>query len=460
MKNKSDLLNLARNDDESRILNEMIDSMEFVLKTAQPNEFLSSSVLITDELFEIHEKSFDFSSYDRFCLLSFGKASQTMTEWVLEHFPVSFSRIIIVSPEECNENLSSRKNLISFKAGHPIPNLQSVKAAETALSVLSELSPEDLCIVLISGGGSSLLDAPDNDLPFSDYVELIENLLLTGASIHEINTLRKHYSSVKGGKLAINSKASFVSLIISDVIGNDPSFVASGPTVPDITTWKDCNEIIKKYNMENIISEAAFTILENGLQEKLPDTPSDASLFSHIHNFVIGNNILVLDNLKKRLSDNYCVKLLDYKIYGEAKVKGKELASIASSILNEKKISNSSPFCFLLFGGETTVKIDDFSGLGGRNQELALSFALSNKAKLPIYLVSFGTDGIDGNSQAAGAIVGPFTIKSENHKQIAIQALSSHDSNSFFKENGGEIITGYTGTNIMDISIICVKTNL
>ncbi len=458
VKNRLDLLNLARDDDELRILEILLDSIDYMIESSQPNKFLSSSISITDETMEVEGKKFEFSTYKNFYLLSFGKASQTMAEWFLDNSPVSFSRIILVSPEDCRDNLSSQQTLSFFKAGHPIPNMKSVEAAESVLSLFESMTEQDLCIILISGGGSSLLEAPDFGITLSQYSELILQLLHSGASIHEINTIRKHLSKVKGGKLATKTKANIVSLIISDVIANDPSFIASGPTAPDETTWEDCLKIVDKYNMSKTLPIKFRSIFEKGISKEYPDTPSDTQLFSNAFNFVIGDNSKALKNLKKKLASDYCSNIIDYEVFGEAKEKGKELAKIAEKKLMNKKKKYHSPLCFLLFGGETTVKIESNSGVGGRNQELALSFALSSEKDYPLYLASIGTDGMDGNSKAAGALVGPFTLCSRKQRDFAIKALESHDSNKFFKEYGGEITTGHTGTNIMDIGIICIKT--
>ena len=458
VKNRLDIFNLARDDDELQILEIMLDSIDYVIESAQPHNFMSSSVSVTKETMEVGGEKFDFSSYDNFYLLSFGKASQPMTEWVLDNLPVSFSRIILVSPEDCGDNFSSQLALSFFKGGHPLPNEKSVEAAANVLSLFETLTEKDLCIILISGGGSSLLELPDFGVSLSKYNELTQQLLHSGASIHEINTLRKHFSKIKGGKLATKAKATLVSLIISDVVSNDPSSIASGPTVPDETTWDDCLKIINKYGLSTTLPIEFSFIFKKDFKEEYLDTPSDSSLFTNVFNFVIGDNCRILDALKEKLTNDFCASIVDCNVSGDAKEKGNELANLALKNLLNKKRKCKSSLCFLLFGGETIVRIQSASGIGGRNQELALSFALYNKMDYPMFLVAIGTDGIDGNSRAAGALVGPFTISDSAKRNSAINALDTHNSNSFFKENGGEIITGYTGTNIMDVGIICLKT--
>ncbi len=457
IRNRSSLLSMSRNEAEHKIVSLLSELIEESLAIAQPCNLMSEHISFSNTEMAIKEEKVDLSKFDKYYLLAFGKASQTMSKWLLDNFPLYFSRIIIVSPNECTEHFESLPNLSFFKAGHPTPNNESLEAAEYSLKFLRNLSSDDLCFVLISGGGSSLFESPDFNVSLEDYQSLIRLLLSSGASIHEINTIRKHFSKVKGGKLALETKARIITVIISDVIGNNPSIIASGPTAPDSSTWNDCKDILTKYNLQTQLPESIASTIKKGLNSDIEDTPINLSLFSHVSNFVIGDNYFVSSKLENKISNNHCVKILTHSLSGESSERGKELAITSIKHFTDERVSCKSPYCFLLFSGETTVTIKTPAGLGGRNQELALSFALEITDKYPIYLASFGTDGIDGTSLAAGALVGPFTISDDVRKQKAITALSTHDSNSFFKENGGEIITDHTGTNLMDIGIICLR---
>ena len=457
IRNRSSLLSMSRNEAEHKIVSLLSELIEESLAIAQPCNLMSEHISFSNTEMAIKEEKVDLSKFDKYYLLAFGKASQTMSKWLLDNFPLYFSRIIIVSPNECTEHFESLPNLSFFKAGHPTPNNESLEAAEYSLKFLRNLSSDDLCFVLISGGGSSLFESPDFNVSLEDYQSLIRLLLSSGASIHEINTIRKHFSKVKGGKLALETKARIITVIISDVIGNNPSIIASGPTAPDSSTWNDCKDILTKYNLQTQLPESIASTIKKGLNSDIEDTPINLSLFSHVSNFVIGDNYFVSSKLENKISNNHCVKILTHSLSGESSERGKELAITSIKHFTDERVSCKSPYCFLLFSGETTVTIKTPAGLGGRNQELALSFALEITDKYPIYLASFGTDGIDGTSLAAGALVGPFTISDDVRKQKAITALSTHDSNSFFKENGGEIITNHTGTNLMDIGIICLR---
>lgn len=460
IQNSEDLLELTRNDTEKEAMNVLLSSINDLLTFAQPSTIMSDSIIFDNNTLKVDRNSIDLSLYENFYLISFGKASQTMSSWMIDKFPLSFSRIIIVSPDKTHSRFTSMPSCQCFTGGHPIPNEQSVLAAEEVLKLLQTLTKRDLCLFLISGGGSALLESPDFNISLQEYQLLQKGLLSCGAPIHEINTIRKHFSKVKGGKLVSNSNTNIVSFIISDVIGGDPSFIASGPTVPDETTWKDCEAIFQKYNLFHSLPEVFGHLVGQGVNGLIKETPSDSSLFSTTHNYVIGDNVKLLDFIKEKLSSNYPVKILDYKISGEAKVIGDELAKKAIQYYSKTpKNPENLSLSFLLFGGETTVTLLPSAGVGGRNQELALSFVLSSNAHNHLFLASFGTDGIDGNSKAAGAIVGPFTFANEQIKNDASKFLSSNDANSFFKKYSGEIITGHTGTNMMDIGIICIVVN-
>ena len=456
VQNRDSLTSLARNPKEKEIITMLIDLVDTSLELAQPTQLLSSSISFEEEYIRLEDKKINISTYEKIFLIAIGKASQTMAEWFLRRFPIPSSRIIIVSPYEKNDFIKLHTNCIFYKAGHPVPDTASVEAAEYVLSLIQSLSSKDLCIFLTSGGGSSLFEIPNFNLALPDYVSLIEMLHQCGVTIDELNTIRKHFSKIKGGKLAIQTEANIISLIISDVISDNPSTIASGPTVPDNSTWENCFQIFKKYELYDNLPNEIITIIENGLKKKIPDTPSDEKLFLHVQNYIVGNNSRVLRCIRDELSKNYCVEILDYQIKGEAKEAGRILINVASRKF-EERVNCKSSFCFIIFGGETTVRLSLQSGIGGRNQELALGFALQNQDKYPIYLAAFGTDGIDGNSSAAGAIVGPFTIMNQEESIYASLELEKHNSNKFFESKGGEIITGYTGTNLMDIGIICIE---
>ncbi len=452
IENTAQLRSLARNPQEKMILTRLLSLMEKALDFASPANFLSQSLTLNNTLLQVNNTTFDLSTCDTFHLIAFGKASQKMTEWVLSSLPINFDSVLISSPEEKNDYIQNLDNCEFFRAGHPLPNCESVAAAESALCLLSSLSKDDFCLLLISGGGSALFDAPDHNIAFSDYSQVLTALLSSGASIHSINTVRKHFSKVKGGKLAQATDATLLSLVISDVIGDDLSSIASGPTVPDLSTWEDCFAVFTRYDLQNILPISVRSVLERGLSGEIIDTPSDKSAFCHTNTLIIGSNTDVLNSLQSYIEESSPCFIYDSQLKGEAARVGEGLAFDLSSYA---KYNSSS---FLLYGGETTVSLPSSScGKGGRNQELALSFSLNLKsADYSIYLLAFGTDGIDGNSKAAGGLVGPFTIDGTEKEHNALESLKKHDSNTFFKHFGGEVVTGGTGTNVMDLGILFI----
>ena len=457
VKNKSELIDLGRNEVERRILTELIELTDFILSESQPSNMMSSSISVSGDKIIVCSTELDLKQYKNCYLIAFGKASQKMTKWMLEHFSEYFSRIIIVSPDSIEEFLKISANISFYQAGHPKPTSQSVKAAEEVVSLLEDSEKDDLCLFLISGGGSALLEQPAYNIPFTDYETLVDLLLSSNASIQEINTIRKHFSKIKGGKLAQTTQASIVSIILSDVLGNDVSSIASGPTAPDSTTWKDCHFILSKYSLLNRIPRSISVVLEQGKNLEIPDTPSEDELFEHVQNYIIGDNLKLQQILLNHLHSKGDSAILNSKMFGESKEIGQKFARQINDLIGGFDSSSTKPFSseiYQIFGGETTVTLDYFNGIGGRNQELALSFALSLGPNRTVYMLSLGTDGIDGNSSAAGAIVGPFTLDNEDKRNKAHNELMINNSNSFFKKYGGEIITGYTGTNLMDIGII------
>ncbi|MCE7741260.1 MAG: DUF4147 domain-containing protein [Candidatus Heimdallarchaeota archaeon] len=451
VKNRFELQDLGRNEKEKEAINELVEVAEFILNESQPSKMMPSSLSVSNEKLTINDTSYVLNQYNNFYLIAFGKASQKMSKCLLDRFPKNFSRIFLVSPDNYDQFFETLDNVTFFQGGHPKPTEQSVEAAEAVVSLLEKTTKDDLCIFLISGGGSALLEQPDYGISFFDYEKLVDLLLSSSASIQEINTVRKHFSRIKGGKLAQITKANIVSIILSDVIGNDVSSIASGPTAPDETTWNQCKEIFSTYSLFDLLPESISNALAKGLNSELPDTPSDRELFKHVQNYIIGDNTKLLGHVNNYLGSKGNTEIIRDSIIGESSVIGKEIALQSLQKIGSKNLQSKQ---YLIFGGETTVTLKSLEGIGGRNQELALSFALSSVGNLSMYLLSLGTDGIDGNSKAAGALVGPFTLDDKTKMDEANNSLENNDTNTFFKKYGGELVTGYTGTNLMDVGII------
>jgi glycerate-2-kinase len=386
-----------------------------------------------------------------------GKASGKMAIAITEILGNRVSKGAINVPY----NSDIKSDLISFKeAGHPLPDQNGVIGTKKILSLLSRTSKSDLVVALISGGGSALLPMPTDGISLSEKQQFTRSLLLSGASISEVNIVRKHLSAVKGGQLLnwIRPGCPVISLIISDVIGDDLSIIASGPTFPDESTFVQAKKILEKYmiwdsNKEGII--AVRRIIEKGVNGIIRETikPGDNTI-SNVNNFIIGNNEIACKAAVNRLK-----KMKVNTIYlgstfgGLAADHGRYLAHLANQFS-----SNCLPSAFVL-GGETVVKVEDTyqNSTGGRNQEAVLSSGIANKHKedVDLSVCCLGTDGIDGNSTNAGAIITSriFPLISANRQKYE-GFLIRHDSSNALRELDSLIITGRTGTNVNDISMV------
>ncbi|NHK31286.1 MAG: DUF4147 domain-containing protein [Asgard group archaeon] len=335
-------------------------------------------------------------------------------------------------------------------AGHPFVSKESIDGTKKIISLIKNLNENDLVICLISGGGSALLELPYNTITLADLGKVFTLLTKKGATIHELNTIRKHLSQVKGGKLAqIAYPAQVISLIISDVIGDNLDTIASGPTAPDKTTIYDVRKIIKKYKIKNLLPlsvKKMFYLRENwkGV-EILKDTKP---IFQNVKNYIIASNKISCTKMKE-FTDRLGFKgeIFSTNIYGEARNIGRKIA---------EEIMRYSEKIVLISGGETTVTIKG-SGIGGRNQELALAASGILKNLDNVVLASIGSDGIDGPTDAAGALIDGYTIKKGQENSLnQLDYLKNNDSYNYLKKTGNLIYTGLTGTNVGDF-IIAIK---
>lgn len=342
-----------------------------------------------------------------------------------------------------------------MEAGHPIPDEAGLRATEELLRQIQECTEEDLIICAFSGGGSALLPAPSPPINLDQKQESTRLLLECGATINEINAIRKHLSRSKGGWLAKTAyPATLVSLILSDVIGDPLDVIASGPTVPDESTYSDCIEIIERYDLTNRLPKGVSEYFRQGVAGILPETPKVGDpAFLKVQNLIVGNNRGALLAAKEQaISLGYNTLVLSSQIEGEAREVAQVFAAIGKEI-RQAGLPISPPAC-LLAGGEPTVTIQG-RGKGGRNQELALAFAIAIDSWDRIFLLSAGTDGTDGPTDAAGAIVSGLTCRRARQANLNPQAfLLTNDSNTFFEALGDLLKTGPTRTNVMDM--ICM----
>lgn len=332
------------------------------------------------------------------------------------------------------------------------PTAEGVAGAEEMLRLLASAGPDDVAVCLLSGGGSALLPAPAEGVTLADKLAVTKLLHKSGATIDEMNCVRKHLSRVKGGRLAEAFRGKrLVSFIISDVVGDPLDVIASGPTAPDPTTFSHARAVLSRYELINAVPAAVTEHLKAGRDGKFPETPK--SLPASVENRIIGSNRVALDVAKRKAEElGYRVLDLGSFVEGETRAVATALAGVVRSIQADR-VPFAPPAC-VLFGGETTVTLGDTPGKGGRNQEfvLALLAKLGAQGLRGVTVLSAGTDGEDGPTDAAGAVADASTPQdgAEDH-------LARHDAYSFFDRAGGLIRSGLTGTNVMDVRVVLVE---
>ncbi len=344
-----------------------------------------------------------------------------------------------------------------MQAAHPTPDEAGVKGACACLDLVKKCGKDDLLICLITGGASALLPAPAEPLSLEDLQKVTSELLASGADIEEINTIRKHLSSLNGGRLALTANgAQILTLIISDVPGDNPASIASGPTSPDDTSYADCLEIIEKYQLEDKFPQKVMEILRAGLQGKIAETPrADNPVFEKTENIIIASNRQALEAAAKKSGElGFETRILSEPMTGEAADCAKNLIEQALKI--QKKLSpGSKPVC-LIAGGETTVTLSG-SGKGGRNQEMALAASIVLEGKEGINCLFAGTDGTDGPTDSAGGFANGESVSKMGGREKAEIFLREHDSYEALKLAGTHLMTGPTRTNVMDIAIVLIE---
>jgi len=344
------------------------------------------------------------------------------------------------------------------EAGHPIPDNAGIRAALDTRELLRDLTADDIVLCLISGGASALWTAPADGITLEEIQQVTSRLLRAGATIRELNAVRKHLSAIAGGQLAKwAAPAQVISLIISDVIGDPIDFIGSGPTAPDTTSFSDAHAIFQKYDLD--VPDVVRERVEQGVRGQIPETPKPGDVvFKKVSNHIIANNRLLVDAAVAKARELKLNPLtLGTEVEGEAKDIGGFFAAIAREI--GRSGNPVKPPACVLAAGETTVTVRG-QGSGGRNQEMALAWALSMAASPETTVACFAsvaTDGTDGPTTAAGGIVDAFTCsRGVESGLMPLKYLQANDSWSFLKATGDLIVTGPTQTNLMDLQIMLV----
>ncbi|MEM3725341.1 MAG: glycerate kinase [Candidatus Bathyarchaeia archaeon] len=431
-----------------------LNSFEYALRAVDPKQIIKSRVLLKGSKLLVNGHEFDLKKFKNIYVIGGGKASGAMAE-ALEKVLAKHITAGIVNVPHGSEH---KTEIIEIHgASHPVPDEAGVEGTRRMLEIAEKAGENDLIICLISGGGSSLMPLPRGEISLSDKREITNALLKCGATIKEINTVRKHISDFKGGWLAKKAHpATILNLILSDVVGDPLDFIASGPTVPDSTTFSDAIKILKNYGLWDKTPATIKKVLLDGEAGKIPETPKASDeTFKKVFNVVVGNNRFAsLAACKQLKRDCLNTLLLTTTMEGEARHIGTMLATIAhETFLYGNPIPKPAG---IVAGGETTVTVTG-KGVGGRNQELALAAALKLEGMDGVVLASLSTDGVDGPTDAAGAMVDGKTLVRANKAGLTPQEfLAENNSYKFFANLGDLIFTGPTGTNVNDITVIVV----
>ena len=435
---------------------QIVRILEAALAAVNPAACVTAALQVDGRILTVNERAYDLADYRRIVVIGAGKAGAPMAAAVEAALGESVDGGLVVvktghsGPTRCVEIV---------EASHPVPDEAGVQAGNRVLALAEEAEAGDLVIALLSGGGSALLVAPAEGISLADMQAMTGSLLACGATINEINCLRKHTSAVKGGQLARAAHpATLISLVLSDVVGSPLDVIASGPTVPDSSTWQDTWAIVEKYDLAGNLPDHIVDRLQAGLAGDIADTPKpDDPAFADTKTVVVGDNLVAALAASKQASDlGFNTLLLSTYVEGEAA----QVAKLAVSLAKEVKASGHpvvAPACLIL-GGETTVQLGDNPGQGGRNQELALTAALDLEDLDGITIVSLATDGTDGPTDSAGGLTDGGTVGRGRALGLdAAHHLRRHDAYPFLKATNDLLITGPTQTNVNDLIFVFVE---
>jgi len=425
------------------------------LKAVNPETLIHNTIALKKHNLCINNTTYSLEKIDSIFVLGAGKASARMAKALEKILGKYITDGAIITKYGYSEPL---EKIEVIEAGHPLPDEEGLKGSRKIIDLAKRAGESDLILFLISGGGSALFIQPCKGISLKDKIQLTSLLIRCGANIHEINTIRKHISQIKGGKFArLLYPATVINLILSDVIGDEPSVIASGPLAPDRSTFNDCWSILDKYGITEEVPSSIIHHLQKGLEGKVEETArEEESSLKNLKTIIIGNNRLAISKAKKKAESlGYKSLILSSFISGEAK----EAARFHSAIAKEILISGNpiSPPACIISGGETTVTLRG-DGKGGRSQELALAAALEINNWKNIVVFCAGTDGTDGPTDAAGAISDCNSIKYAAEKGLdANEYLTNNNSYHFFQQLNDLIITKPTYTNVMDLYLFLIS---
>src|SRR2546426_9089322 len=436
---------------------DVLHAMNAALAAADPTRIIRKNLKLTGSILHVGKLQYALEGYRRIFVIGGGKASGYMAEEIEKLLGDWITSGLVIIPDYLQPTPRNRR-IRYHQATHPIPTRKGVEGVLAMLRLVDDISRDDLVIVLVSGGGSALMPLPVEGMNLDDEAKITSSLLRSGAGIEEINTVRKHLSQVKGGRLAVRLyPATVLSLIISDVVGDRMDAIASGPTAPDPTTYYDAKQVLQKYHLWPRIPDRARRVITDGLAGSIPDTPKRRDkAFRQVRNLIVGNNReSCLAAAEAMTKAGYRTQTLSIQITGEAREAGRIFGAIVRDIRD-----NALPFALpaaLVAGGETTVTVWG-RGKGGRNQELVLAASAKIDGSDGIVVGSFATDGIEGQTKAAGALADGTTVRRGlKLGMYPEQYLRNNDSYHYFSKLKDLVITGPTGTNVNDITILAAR---
>ncbi|MBM3128667.1 MAG: glycerate kinase [Chloroflexi bacterium] len=426
------------------------------LAAADPRRAMRRALQRDGDQLRVQDRVYDLARLRNVFVIGFGKASATMAQAAEEILGDRITRGWVNVKYAHTAPLATGKIHLR-EAAHPLLDQNALDGTQKILEILDGATENDLVIALVSGGGSALLELPSAGVSLDDLRALTDALLRCGATINEINTLRKHSSQVKGGQLARRARqAQLLALILSDVIGSPLDTIASGPTAPDATTFADALNVIERRGLRGEIPASIVAHIARGARGEIPDTPKTGDpIFARVQNVIIADLTIACDAAVETARQlGYNTRLLSSFIQGEAR----EFAKFLGAIAREIDASNRpvAKLTCIVCGGETTVTLRG-KGKGGRNQEIALAAAIEIAGMPNVVVLSGGTDGTDGPTDAAGAIADGETVARASAMGMDARAyLANNDAYNFFQPMGDLLLTGPTGTNVNDVMVMIV----
>jgi glycerate-2-kinase len=419
------------------------DSFFEVLKDIEPSKLVNKKCKFNENEIIINKEKIDLPKNKKIHLYGSGKAVLSMAKSIYENIEEKIEKAVLVGPYE---NSLRKDNLLYLKSSHPTPSNKSEDAAKILKKSIESLSSDDFFIYLLSGGNSALVELPVENITMKELQETTDLMLKGSMPIVAMNCIRKHLSQVKGGRLVSNCKARGIVLVLSDVLSNDLEAIGSAPLYFDSSTFEDSIKYLEKYDLFEKIPKKVKEYLILGKNAKIEDTPKKEK--GNIKHFLIASNEILLEDIQKKLlSKNIIAQIMDKKIEEDVNIVVDDLFEF---------IKNTEEGCFI-FGGEALVKVTS-NGKGGRNQHLILSFLDRFPKNKKINILSAASDGIDGNSNSAGAIINNKSLEKVELLNLDIKKyLKDFNSNEFFAKTGDLVNTGPSHNNMLDVLIINIE---